>query len=149
MDCYEKVKQGLKQTDTIFQELFHFVGRQGFETVDLPTILKENPENLNVYFERRRLRCPVGTLRSPEVPVRHSAAAPSDCRFASFDGFPINCTLGSGISRATRWALSQAAARNRPVTLIPPLSFGFDIQSGSKPSLLRGPELIDVGGDAQ
>jgi hypothetical protein len=50
MDCYENLKQGLKQTDTIFQEPFHFVRRQGFETVDLPTILKENPENLNVYL---------------------------------------------------------------------------------------------------
>lgn len=50
MDCHKELKEGLKQTDSIFQQPFRFVRRQEFATVDLATILKESPENMSVYL---------------------------------------------------------------------------------------------------
>jgi len=50
MNCYQKLKEGLKKTETIFQEPFRFAGRREFVTVDLATILKEEAENLSVYL---------------------------------------------------------------------------------------------------
>jgi len=50
MNCYEKLKEGLKKPETIFQEPLRFAGRRKFVTVNLPTILKENPEALSVYL---------------------------------------------------------------------------------------------------
>src|SRR5256885_2186754 len=44
MKCYQQLKEALKQKESIFPEPFRFVVRQEFVKVDLPTILKENPE---------------------------------------------------------------------------------------------------------
>ena len=49
LNCHQELKRHLPNTQSMFPEPFHFVARQEFATVDLPTILKENPENLSVY----------------------------------------------------------------------------------------------------
>jgi hypothetical protein len=49
-DCYEELKEELTRTDLVFQAPFRFVGRKQFITVDLPTILRENPENVSMYL---------------------------------------------------------------------------------------------------
>jgi hypothetical protein len=48
--CYEKLREELKRTDSVFQEPFRFIDRNGFTTVDLPSILRENPENMSIYL---------------------------------------------------------------------------------------------------
>src|ERR1039457_52911 len=50
LDCHQELEKHLHDTKSLFPEPFHFVARKEFATVDLPTILKEDPENLSVYL---------------------------------------------------------------------------------------------------
>lgn len=44
------LKEQLRHPDTMFRQPFRFVGRDKFVTADLPTVLKENPERMEVYL---------------------------------------------------------------------------------------------------
>ncbi len=47
---YPILKEQLRHPNTMFQQPFHFVSRDKFVTVDLPTVLREDPERMEVYL---------------------------------------------------------------------------------------------------